>query len=1128
MTFPFDESAIHNLAPDDKSIKAAKGLARTGKWVTLGESENALWGECQGSGKKPYQTRADLTGGPSFKCSCPSRKFPCKHSLALFLLRAQEADAFTQKEMPEWVREWIEARADRAEKKQEKAQKKQEEAQNEDPARKQKRVETRWKKTQNAAQELQTWLHDQIQRGLAAAGEQDVAQWETLAARMVDAQANGLANMVRDAIAALYAGHVPLLRQLGRMQLACDAIVQAAPDAVDAGLQTLAGWPVEKAEVLAQAQVQNGADNGVNNSVNDGSKKQVLQQDGQWLVLAVALQPLDGNLTERRVWLQALENGKPNGQRALILEHSWGNTGFEQTWVATTVVDATLAFYAGGDGLRALVAEHRGLAVDADGQPPVAQVQAALQAPPEQEWQAAAQRVAQYPWCGAQPLCCADAVLVAPEVSGEANRTEAAQWTLQWTLHWAGRVLPVRLPEDDGWDVLALTGGAAATVFGEWNGVRFVPLAVYAAQGCWHAQQVVASAAVGAPDNGKRNVPPYWQTLQSVAIVGTERQTVQPEQLAQLAEQHAVPSEVAACMQTALAQAPDAAHGVLRAAGVLAVCERTAWQGATADAASAEKVAQDAAPAETSPALHDEQRLRYLRWLLDTSGENGVPRTRALVLDAIATAGKRVPFALLPALLAHGVQSRAIRPSIEKVMGARGRWLAQHNAAWKFAADGVVMSSGNSSDDELEARNTEVWEYGSLRQRTDFLMAERAHKPAQARERLDAVFKTLPAAERAKLLEALAVGLSAADEAWISQQLQDRSGEVCAVAWSLLTRLNAVLYAEDGSYTAHAQRAIARVQTWLDGGLDDGGAEVAVGGVDNARPEKAGKGFLGKLAAVVTGKVAGKNANTTEESTVAWTLRPPEDAEQLSSETKKDIEKACKADGVQLKKPKHENKMGEQAWLLYQMVRQVPLQWWTDATGASPAALLRWAEKSDWTVPLVRGWYAQLEHNTVPAWCHAFISNRPKKVLNVSPAEVLQLLPLNEQEPLFVQRLESAKRKEILPALQELAQAYQPHQTSERLQQGAEMLPPQLSKAVLQSIQTLLKDREYVQHWELRYLLPELVASLHMEVLKDPTDVEQMLTRRAGADDDNSSDKLDETLAQCKQLIACRLAFANM
>jgi hypothetical protein len=78
---------ILKLAPDAVSAKAAQGLLAPKKWTSLGANESVLWGACQGSGANPYQTQIDLAE-PAFKCSCPSRKFPCKHGLALFLLFA--------------------------------------------------------------------------------------------------------------------------------------------------------------------------------------------------------------------------------------------------------------------------------------------------------------------------------------------------------------------------------------------------------------------------------------------------------------------------------------------------------------------------------------------------------------------------------------------------------------------------------------------------------------------------------------------------------------------------------------------------------------------------------------------------------------------------------------------------------------------------------------------------------------------------------------------------------------------------------------------------------------------------------------------------------------------------------
>src|SRR5687767_13947787 len=100
------------LAPDPASASAGQSLANVKKWTGLGRGERAIWGLCQGSGKTPYQVRVDLSE-PAFKCSCPSRKFPCKHGLALLLLFAKQAGDFTSGDEPAWVADWTTERAAR-------------------------------------------------------------------------------------------------------------------------------------------------------------------------------------------------------------------------------------------------------------------------------------------------------------------------------------------------------------------------------------------------------------------------------------------------------------------------------------------------------------------------------------------------------------------------------------------------------------------------------------------------------------------------------------------------------------------------------------------------------------------------------------------------------------------------------------------------------------------------------------------------------------------------------------------------------------------------------------------------------------------------------------------------------
>ena len=88
MTPTLTSDQVLALAPDAASAKAGAALATARQWERVGaDGDRAVWGECRGSGAQPYQTRVDLDG-PAYRCSCPSRKIPCKHVLGLLLLHA--------------------------------------------------------------------------------------------------------------------------------------------------------------------------------------------------------------------------------------------------------------------------------------------------------------------------------------------------------------------------------------------------------------------------------------------------------------------------------------------------------------------------------------------------------------------------------------------------------------------------------------------------------------------------------------------------------------------------------------------------------------------------------------------------------------------------------------------------------------------------------------------------------------------------------------------------------------------------------------------------------------------------------------------------------------------------------
>ncbi|WP_054024723.1 SWIM zinc finger family protein [Bacillus sp. FJAT-28004] len=118
------EAYIDAMAPNEGAIKNGNDLVRKNSFQRLCRTEDGLllFGECKGSGKEPYSCSVDFVKveQPVFRCSCPSRQFPCKHILGLMYAYAGEK-AFTIEEMPADIADKREKADKREEKKKEAA-----------------------------------------------------------------------------------------------------------------------------------------------------------------------------------------------------------------------------------------------------------------------------------------------------------------------------------------------------------------------------------------------------------------------------------------------------------------------------------------------------------------------------------------------------------------------------------------------------------------------------------------------------------------------------------------------------------------------------------------------------------------------------------------------------------------------------------------------------------------------------------------------------------------------------------------------------------------------------------------------------------------------------------------------
>ncbi|MBA2364615.1 MAG: SWIM zinc finger family protein [Chloroflexia bacterium] len=415
---------IATLAPDARAAAAGRKLESPDHWQKLGRNDAALWGECRGSAL--YHTRVSLADTAT-KCSCPSHKFPCKHALGLLFLAAHTPAAVPESPPPDWVAEWLTKRAEDATKRQTRA---------DTPTTRSKRSSKREALVQQGLDSLDLWLADLMRNGLATVETQPVTFWERQAARMVDAQAPGIAARLK-AIATIPHSSPDwsrrLLNALGRLALLIEAYRnQSALDPLSQeDVRQATGWTLTQEEVIERGQV-----------IQD-----------EWYCLG---RHVTGDERLRTRFTHLL--GRKTGRSALVLHFSpVGRPFTEETPLPGTRQCAEVAFWPSAYPQRALVRST--LATPSpitDTLPGAASIGAYLGE--------VARATGCQPWL--DRFGCA--LLGVTPV-----RTDDGLW---WVRDHEGYGLP--LTSGEYWDALALSGGSPVDLAGEWDGEVLRPLGV--------------------------------------------------------------------------------------------------------------------------------------------------------------------------------------------------------------------------------------------------------------------------------------------------------------------------------------------------------------------------------------------------------------------------------------------------------------------------------------------------------------------------------------------------------------------------------------------------------------------------------------------------------------------------
>ncbi len=270
--------------------------------------------------------------------------------------------------------------------------------------------------------------------GLPGRGQ---AFWEAPAARMVDAQAKGLANQLHDLakIPGQGAGWASdLLERVGMLYLLVDGYrhQETLPPTLREDVRSIVGWSQKQDDLLNLPGVRD-----------------------HWLVLSQRLHEED-RMDIQRTWLRGLITG----QTALHLEFSFNGAPFELKLPAGSWIDAEVIYYPSHYPQRVLIMEYRKLSTP---------VETITGESIPAAYAAYTEALGRQPWLNVFPMLLQEVYPL---------RTESG-----WIVRDAdGHVLPIGHFVENGWKLLAISGGYPLTIFGEWDGTRLLVLNVWTDQ----------------------------------------------------------------------------------------------------------------------------------------------------------------------------------------------------------------------------------------------------------------------------------------------------------------------------------------------------------------------------------------------------------------------------------------------------------------------------------------------------------------------------------------------------------------------------------------------------------------------------------------------------------------------
>lgn len=292
----------------------------------------------------------------------------------------------------------------------------------------------RMQEMHQGAIELEEWLLDTIRQGLASLEGRHDAFWEELASRMVNAKLGGIGNEIRRfknlSIQANW--HELILNKIAHLYLFSKAFQKIDQLSISMKVDLL----------------QKG---GVN-----VDQKLLINKPGikdKWLVVSQHFGK-EEQLNFRKTYMY----GEKSGKLALILDYEWGHTNFKPEYKLGYIYNAEIIYFPASVPLRALSKEPVSSREGFQGKGGYNRINILLDQ--------FADFLTANPFISSFPFLLNE---VKPTFDGQPYLIDSLNYRL-----------PVKHSNESFWKLLALSEGKPLSLIGDWNGICFSPISVFA------------------------------------------------------------------------------------------------------------------------------------------------------------------------------------------------------------------------------------------------------------------------------------------------------------------------------------------------------------------------------------------------------------------------------------------------------------------------------------------------------------------------------------------------------------------------------------------------------------------------------------------------------------------------